>query len=641
MKNTCKKILSFGLTILLLGISLISCQQEGDVTNIISPVTSVVSDTATEQNKNFETRAVPLVYSSDDNVSGAFYLRIYDENEYVPYIGLRYCLEEFCGLEIKDVTYSDGEYTITAILDEKTFPIVVNIKNNTMYCPAWRGYTRPNPSISFGNGTLIKSIKSFTGQKSITVDLAKYGFKIYGGIDDAYVPFCIVNQLFISTILNAQLLYNGEKIYLYSNNFSYPSFRESPWYSDLNNRPKELIDASYNMLCFTHDYIYGKPGYYGFADGGKGRADVEEVRAADALSFDEMLSRYDSDTKDLLKATSYKDYLKGLARLVFYTYGDEHASIRLSDDILMYDSDIKAAVRDVSANGRSAKWNYDIKITSSTNPGSLNYCRKQKGIIDEVGVLQSDKILELIDDGKTLIIRFDAFELDGSGGWNNYYGSNPSAEPNPAVVTTIPNDTIGLFYKTFYYIKNKSTVDGKDYSNVKNVLIDDSCNGGGAMPVLNWLLTLITGYGDFAYEDIHTNTQYYEYIKADLNLDGVVNSDDDEFREFVDDLNIAILTSFNSFSCGNALPYGAGERGIPIIGEQSGGGSCVVGCGVTADGIPFNFSMNARQCSSDFSKTVENGAEVNVSLTDGTDYSKFYDNDELISTLKGLFGDNY
>lgn len=643
MKNTCKKILSFGLTILLLGISLLSCQQEGDVTNIISPVTSVALDTATEQNKNFETRAVPFVYGSDDNVEGTFYLRIYDENEYVPYIGLRYCLEEFCSLKIKDVTYSDGEYTITAILDEKTFPIVVNIKNNTMYCPAWRGYTRPNPSISFGNGTLIKSIKSFSGQKSITFDLAKYGFKIYGGIDDAYVPFCIVNQLFVSTILNLQLLYNGKKIYLYSSSFQYPSFRDSPWYSDLNNRPKELIDVTYRMLCFTHDYIYGKPGYYGFADGGKGRANVEKVRAADALSFDEMLSRYDPDTKDLLKATSYKDYLKGLARLVFYTYGDEHASIHLSNDILMYDSDIKATVADVSANGRSAKWNYDKKITSSTNPGCLNYCRKQKGIIDDFGLLKSDKVIELIDGGKTLIIRFDAFELDESGGWNNYYGSNPSAEPNPAVVTNIPNDTIGLFYKAFYYIKNKSTVDGKDYSNVKNILIDDSGNGGGAVPVLNWLLTLISGYGDFAHEDIHTNTQYYEYIKADLNLDGLVNGDDDEFREFVDNLNIAILTSFTSFSCGNALPYGARERGISIIGEQSGGGSCVVGSGVTADGIPFNFSMNERMCSSDFSETVENGAKVDVDLTDGTgtDYSKFYDNDELISTLKSLFGDKY
>lgn len=174
MKKICRSILSVVSAAAFLGISLLSCQQEGDVTNILT--TTVAADTATEQNKNFETRAVPFVYGTDDNVEGTFYLRIYDENEYVPYIGLRYCLEEFCSLKIKDVTYSDGEYTITAILDEKTFPIVVNIKNNTMYCPAWRGYTRPNPSISFGNGTLIKSIKSFTGQKSITFDLAKYGF---------------------------------------------------------------------------------------------------------------------------------------------------------------------------------------------------------------------------------------------------------------------------------------------------------------------------------------------------------------------------------------------------------------------------------------------------------------------------------
>ena len=103
MKKICRSILSVVSAAAFLGISLLSCQQEGDVTNIISPVTSVVLDTATEQNKNFETRAVPFVYGTDDNVEGTFYLRIYDENEYVPYIGLRYCLEEFCSLKIKAI----------------------------------------------------------------------------------------------------------------------------------------------------------------------------------------------------------------------------------------------------------------------------------------------------------------------------------------------------------------------------------------------------------------------------------------------------------------------------------------------------------------------------------------------------------
>ncbi|MCR5496152.1 MAG: hypothetical protein K6F15_11015 [Treponema sp.] len=48
-----------------------------------------------------------------------------------------------------------------------------------------------------------------------------------------------------------------------------------------------------------------------------------------------------------------------------------------------------------------------------------------------------------------------------------------------------------------------------------------------------------------------------------------------------------------------------------------------------------------RLCSSDFSESIESGARVDVSLTDGSDYSKFYDNTVLISTLKDLFGDEY
>ena len=106
-------------------------------------------------------------------------------------------------------------------------------------------------------------------------------------------------------------------------------------------------------------------------------------------------------------------------------------------------------------------------------------------------------------------------------------------------------------------------------------------------------------------------------------------------------MNVAILTSFDSFSCGNALPFYAKERGVKIIGERSGGGSCIVGKGVTADGFPYHFSSNSRLSAQDFSKSVEGGAEVDKSLLDGDSYEKFYTNSVLIATLQELFGGAY
>lgn len=626
-----------------LALSLSSCANEGD--NIY-----ILSSSAKEENTNFETRSVPFLSETDSNILFTLFTRIYNKNEYIPYAGVRYWLQALCDIKIESVSYSDGEYTIVGYALEKTFPIVVNTKNNTIYCSSWAGYLSPDPSISFDKGVMTDAKKAYDGQRAVTFDLGKYGFKIYGGIDDAYAPVCVLNQLFACALRNAQFLYNGKNFYYYRPDFKYyESLRDSPWYKDengkLKNRPKELIEASYNLLCFAHDNLYGKPGYYGFADGGNGYAKADVVAAADTLPFDAMLTLYDPDTKALLKSSNYADYIKGLTKLTYYTYGDQHASVKWNDHVIFDNTEIKSAVNDIIANGCSEKWKYDKKKSSVKQPNSLNWWRKQKGLLDDNGNLKADKALELIDGGKTLIIRFDEFNLNQSGGWNAYYAT-ASEEPDPdATSSNLPDDTVTLFYKAFYRIAHKTEDKYSDYKDVKTILIDASCNGGGAKPVMQYILYLITGRGDLYYDDVHTGAKNHEFVKADLNLDGKVDYKDSVYRgNFFGpaaSLNVAILTSFSSFSCGNALPFYAKERGVKIIGEQSGGGSCIVGQGVTADGFPYNFSVNSRLSAQDFSKTVEGGAEVDKSLLNGDSYEKFFTNSDLVAALKEVFGAKY
>ena len=628
-----KKTKIFFLAAAAFALLLSSCANESDNIYIVS----TISGPAKEENTNFETRSVPFLYQTDSNILFTLFTRIYDKNEYVPYAGVRYWLQSLCEIKLENVSYSDGEYTIVGYALDKTFPIVVNTKNNTIYCSAWAGYLSPDPSISFGKGVMIDAKKAYNGQRAATFNLGKYGFKIYAGIDDAYAPVCVLNQLFACALRNMQILYNGKNFY-YPDFESYESLRDSPWYKDekgkLKNRPKELIEASYNLLCFAHDNLYGKPGYYGFADGGNGYAKADVVAAADALSFDKMLSRYDPDTKALLKSSDYADYLKGLAKLTYYTYGDQHANVEWNDRVIFDNTEIKNAVNDIIKNSCSGKWKYDRKKSSIDQTNSLNWWRYKKSIVGANGELISDKILELIDGGKTLIIRFDGFSLNQVGGWNSYY-ETATAEPDPDTVA-MPNDTITLFYKAFYYILHKS-----GYENVTTVLIDGSCNGGGAKPVMQYILYLITGRGDLYYDDVHTGAKNHEFVKADLNLDGKIDINDSAYRGNFMDLNVAVLTSFSSFSCGNAMPFYAKERGAKILGERSGGGSCIVGQGVTADGFPYHFSVNSRLSAQDFSKTVEGGAEPDINLMDGESYEKFYTNSDLITALKKLFGDKY
>ena len=643
MKKQIVSLVTTGFVTMGLLFSFASCSQEGDTNNYY-----ILSDSAKEENKNFESVSIPLVSRTDDNVVTTVFARVYDKNEYIPYTGVRYWLEYVCDIKIEDMSYSDGEYTIMGTALGKSFPLVVNVKESSIYCPTWTGFFDPEPTLKFGSATMLDSKKLFEGQKAATFNLGKYGFKIYGGIDDAYAPICVVNQLFTAALKGAQFLFNGKKIYQYSGTENYTTFTDSPWYADLNKRPAALVEASYNLLCFVHDNLYGRPGYYGFADDGNGYAKADVVAAADALALDDLLSQHDSGTKALLKSTNYPDYLKGLARLAYYTYGDQHANVNWKDFIMFDNAEIKNAVNEIEENGCSGKWKYDRKKSSIDQSNSLNWWRKQKGIVDEDGELKDGKDLELIDDGKTLIIRFDSFDLDQTGAWNNYYAS-ATPEPNPDSVI-LPDDTIALFYKACYYILHSKA----GYENVTTILIDDSCNGGGAKFGLQYILYLITGRGDVYYDDVHTGGKFHEITKTDLNLDGKVDADDEIFRGKLfgtrspacKGLNVAILTSFDSFSCGNALPFFAREQGLKIIGERSGGGSCLVGMGITADGFPYRYSRNSRLCAQDFSKSTEGGAEVDKPLMNGDSYEWFYDYDNptsshLIAALKDLFGGAY
>ena len=375
------------------------------------------------------------------------------------------------------------------------------------------------------------------------------------------------------------------------------------------------------------------------------------------LSFDELLTQKDSETKALLQSSSYADYLKGLKQLALSTYGDLHANFKIySDSFLTFNnSAIHTALNQAKASKKYERFEehygykkIDGKYSGDPITGSLEYYRNQKGVsvIDDADStnlhvsIAPGKVLELVDGGKTLVIRFDSFVFDDDA-WGAYYSGSHSACPNPDEVVGFPNDSVALFYKACYYIRRDKMADNGDYKNVNNILIDDSCNTGGDKIALQYILDLITGTGDLYYEDVHTSTRYHEIVKADLNLDGKINADDDEFRAYFTDLNIAILCSFRSFSCGNALPFFAKDREnskIKIIGERSGGGSCIVGPGITADGFPFTYSVNSRLCSRDFSKTAEGGAEPDYELAD---YSKFFDSNELVTVLKTVFGDNY
>ncbi len=636
MQKTFQSFFISILRLVLFSFIFVSCTYEGSVTNVF------LHKDAEEESVNFITEGLPY-YNKDSNlVNDTIYVRFYDNNRYIPYVSVRYFLEDMGNFKLKSSSYADGKYKYQNQYENKNFSMVIDVKADTIYCPEWIGYLtktgeETKANVFFEN-KFINIIRCFTGQKARTFDLHAYGMKIYGGTDDAYIPLCVMNQLFACTDYD-RFVYNGEGIYYINSDGNiqlYESYTKSSWYKNSDGtyakRPPELIELSYNLLCFTHDYLYGQPGYYGFADDGTGHADLNIVEAADKLNLDRLLQNYDNETQSLLKSSSYDDYFNGLKRLINYTYGDLHANF-----IVITSKNIKSK-----------------KIEKYTKTSEI----LKKKRIEKGKTIQSPNEenipleLEVLPNKKTAIIRFDSFDFDESL-WRKYYEqdfltANPSPDPTEEELATgkiaVPNDTMGLFYRSFYTILNDD-----NYADVKNVIIDLSCNGGGKVIACQKALAYLLGHGNMLQYDVHTDTTYHSYTTCDLNLDGKIDSADIAYYQrlvnstYIDEngneqtngrsLNFAILTSFNSFSCGNFFPVSCYDANIPIIGERSGGGSCTVMKAATADGLPYDYSGSWRWTFSDGSN-VEDGVPITTELT----YDQFYDDEALQNVMNELFG---
>ena len=78
-----------------------------------------------------------------------------------------------------------------------------------------------------------------------------------------------------------------------------------------------------------------------------------------------------------------------------------------------------------------------------------------------------------------------------------------------------------------------------------------------------------------------------EWYHVDTNLDGIAD-DRDGFGGMYD---FYILCSGNSYSCGNALPYFAGQEGLAaVLGTRPGGGDCMAARFVDAYGRCASYS---------------------------------------------------
>ena len=134
-------------------------------------------------------------------------------------------------------------------------------------------------------------------------------------------------------------------------------------------------------------------------------------------------------------------------------------------------------------------------------------------------------------------------------------------------------------------------------------MIDLSNNTGGSVSAAAFVIGFIFGTARIVLRDTLTDAQSISTYNADCNLDSVFGSGDSMSSK---DKKVYVLISPVSFSCGNLVPAACKAAHVTLVGQTSGGGSCVVLPACTASGTLFQISGN-KQLS-----VIKNGSVYNI-----------------------------
>ena len=406
------------------------------------------------------------------------------------------------------------------------------------------------------------------------------------------------------------IAYNGKDIYVLDHFASIANEnRGEEYFSDTyyeilvknEDRPLDLAKYNYNQLCFTFDNLRGYTTKLVFGDNN-----------LVSLGLNSLLEIYYPNIKKLLLSTKKADYEKGIILLFGGLYDGGHTGM-LSKNPPNY-SFLEELAKDSNYKDLVNKF---LNIENNKMEKRKTFFAAKASAFDDSFASGRPFYYKYNKDYKTAYIGFDTFVIDNSS-WDEYYkGNKAKLEHLESELET--NDTFAFVRKSLYQAKADGAI---------NVVFDLTTNGGGSNDALHGVFGLINGAKSTYYENnIIDGTRNVKNYSIDINLDG--KFDDEDIKEANNfKFNVVALTSSLAFSCGNLLPAMMKEKGLKIIGEKSGGGSCAVIREETVDGFIYLRSGYLCLCDS-FGNNIDSGIDVDLNLVEfqnnTADYSKFFD----------------
>jgi hypothetical protein len=403
------------------------------------------------------------------------------------------------------------------------------------------------------------------------------------------------------------VVFNGEKIML-TNFEETPAKIDEPFFRKVyeqTERPQDLATYSYGELCFAIDHFYGRPG----------RNAIDQT--IEAKGLDQALNE---TARKLLKSTNMNEYAFGLEYLSVLL-GDGHTTISPIINCAL------VGMKDV--NKLSAYMKKYVVAFASTYPSEAKLVGENINRDDghEISAQERKKLFGsdyYKKIGNTMYFIFDDFGPIDSTAWKAYY---KGAGSMPTYNSAFKGDILGLVEAL-----DKAAADPE----VKNFVVDLTCNNGGDAGVLVAMTKLLAGRSTFNYEDVLTKQRCQFNVVVDSNFDR--SFDDKDKGPRYPGLNVAIMTSHYAFSCGNLLPSLMKDYGYLIIGEKSGGGSCTIQRMCTPEGFCYLVSSRQR-LNNKAGENIDKGVEPHIALevkmakgknkdgdmVDYRDFSAFYD----------------
>ena len=360
--------------------------------------------------------------------------------------------------------------------------------------------------------------------------------------DDILIPFAVAQAVFAAPAMRACFAYNGDDYYdivtsvdsIYGTDSAAPNPYSTKWYSGSFASRKELSEAyaryNYAAMCILLDLTYGHKAEKGITD------------------FDSYLDR--NGMKAPLLTTDPKDDVEPLKKLFTVLFDSGH----------------------------------DAEILSPSIIDSEGAIEKAEMIHEMLKVLGYDSLAELSEDWSPVLYAIlkhlpkDVMQEISKALNDGQDSGEPTVGPNVAKLlaemmrlqllkplgfktssVTIVGDTAVIYFEGFR----------EDLTRSEAALVS----------TLGFLSP--DGEVRISYRDLLNEDYRVEYYHVDTNLDGSFDDEDG----FGGQYRFYVLTSGSSYSCANAFPYFAQlENQATIIGEQPGGGDCVVAYYIDAYG---------------------------------------------------------